>query len=128
MYPITDYNLHNSSYSQCAEGYFLTRAEMAWYWDHYVEKLDDRWHPHVSPCRANDLRGLPSALVITAEYDVLRDEGEAYARRLKAAGVPVKLKRYDGMIHGFVRRYPFFDQGKSAIDEIANELRQALVP
>jgi acetyl esterase len=127
LYPIADYNLHNSSYRHCAEGYFLTRAEMAWYWDHYVEKLDDRWHPHASPCRANDLRGLPSALVITAEYDVLRDEGEAYASQLQSADVPVKLKRYDGMIHGFVRRYPFFDQGKSAIDTIAKELRQALV-
>jgi acetyl esterase len=128
VYPIIDYNLHNASYRQYAEGYFLTRAEMAWYWEQYVEKLDDRWHPHASPCRANDLRGLPRALVITAEYDVLRDEGEAYAGQLQAAGVPTKLSRYDGMIHGFVRRFPFFDQGRAAIEEIGRIVRSMLGP
>ena len=126
IYPITDYNLHNASYRQFAEGFFLTRSEMAWYWEHYVPKLDDRWHPHASPCQAGDLSGLPPALVITAGCDVLRDEGETYARQLQSAGVTVKVSRYDGMIHGFVRRYPFFDQGKAAIDEIARELRTAL--
>jgi acetyl esterase len=99
---------------------------MAWYWEHYVEKLDDRWHPHASPCRASDLTGLPPALVITAEYDVLRDEGEVYAVQLQAAGVPVKHHRYAGMIHGFVRRFPFFDQGKAAIEENGRELRTEL--
>ena len=89
IYPITDYNLHNASYSQFAEGYFLTRSEMAWYWEHYVLKRDDRTHPHAAPCRVDDLSGLPPGLVITAEFDVLRDEGEAYARRLQSAGVPV---------------------------------------
>jgi acetyl esterase len=127
IYPITDYNLHNSSYRQCAEGHFLSRAEMAWYWEQYVEKLDDRWHPHASPCRANDLSRLPPALVITAEYDVLREEGEAYAGKLKAAGVPTKLSRYGGMIHGFVRRFPFFDQGKKAIEEVGREVRAMLL-
>ena len=122
IYPITDYNLHNASYRQCAEGYFLTRAEMAWYWEQYVEKLDDRWHPYASPGRASDLSGLPPALVITAEFDVLRDEGEAYAGQLKAAGYRRSCDRYDGMIHGFVRRFPFFDQGKAAIEEIGREL------
>jgi acetyl esterase len=126
IYPITDYNLHNRSYREFAEGYFLSRAEMAWYWEHYIEKLDDRWHPHASPCRATDLSGLPPALVITAEFDVLRDEGEAYASQLLAAGVPVKLYRYAGMIHGFVRRFPFFDQGKAAIEEIGRELHAAV--
>lgn len=126
IYPIVDYNLLNASYRECGEGYFLTRSEMAWYWEQYVEKLDDRWHPHASPCRANDLGGLPPALVITAEFDVLRDEGEAYAGQLKAAGVTAKLSRYLGMIHGFVRRFPFFDQGKAAIEEIGREVRALL--
>ncbi len=65
--------------------------------------------------------------MLTAEFDVLRDEGEDYARRLQAAGGAAKLHRYDGMIHGFIRRYPFFDQGRAAIDEIGRELRCALV-
>jgi acetyl esterase len=126
LYPITDCDLNNASYTDCAEGFFLTRSEMTWYWEHYVEKLDDRCNPHVSPSRAADLSGLPPALLITAEFDVLRDEGEAYARQLEAAGVAVKLRRYDGMIHGFIRRYPFFDQGRAAIEEIGRELRIAL--
>jgi acetyl esterase len=126
IYPITDYNLHNASYRHCADGYFLSRSEMSWYWEQYVEKLDERWHPHASPCRANDLSGLPPAFVITAEYDVLRDEGEAYAGQLRAAGVATKLRRYDGMIHGFVRRFPFFDQGRAAIEEVGRELRAML--
>jgi acetyl esterase len=126
VYPITDYNLQTGSYRQYAEGYFLTRSEMAWYWEQYCPKQNDRWHPHASPCRAGDLAGLPPALVITAEYDVLRDEGEAYASQLRAAGVPVNAHRYDGMIHGFVRRYPFFDQGRGAIAEIGQALRETL--
>jgi acetyl esterase len=126
IYPITDFNQERASYEECAEGFFLTRAEMAWYWDHYTKTSDDRRHPYASPCQSDDLRGLPPALVITAEFDVLRDEGEDYARRLQAASVPVKLHRYDGMIHGFVRRFPFFDQGKAAIEEIGRELRAAM--
>jgi acetyl esterase len=125
IYPITDFNLERTSYQECAQGFFLTRAEMAWYWDHYVKTPDDRRHPYASPCQSTDLSGLPRALVITAEFDVLRDEGEDYARQLQAAAVPVKLRRYDGMIHGFVRRYPFFDQGKAAIEEIGHAVRRA---
>ncbi len=126
LYPITDYNLNNKSYIDNADGFFLTRSEMTWYWEHYVEQAEDRLHPHASPSRAADLSRLPPALVITADFDVLRDEGEEYARRLQAAGVAAKLSRYDGMIHGFIRRYPFFDQGKAAIAEIGLELRTAL--
>jgi len=127
-YPIIDSDLDKPSYREFAEGYFLTHAEMAWYWEQYVENLDDRRHPHASPGLAADLSGLPAAFVITAEFDVLRDEGEAYARRLQEAGVPVTLRRYEGMIHGFVRRYPFFRQGKLAIEEIARELIKAFWP
>ncbi len=126
LYPITDYHINNQSYTAYADGYFLTRGEMAWYWEHYVEKEDARRHPYASPSRAADLSGLPPALIITAEFDVLRDEGEAYARQLEAAGVSVKLSRYHGMIHGFIRRYPFFDQGRAAIAEIGCELRTSM--
>jgi len=126
LYPITDYNINTGSYTDFADGLFLTRAEMAWYWEHYVEKAEDRRHPHASPCREADLGRLPPALLITAEFDVLRDEAEAYARQLQAAGGAAKLRRYDGMIHGFIRRYPFFDQGRAAIEEIGRELRTAL--
>jgi acetyl esterase len=126
LYPITDYNINTGSYTDFADGFFLTRAEMAWYWEHYVEKAEDRRHPHASPSRAADLSRLPPALLITAEFDVLRDEAEAYACQLQAAGGAAKLRRYDGMIHGFIRRYPFFDQGRAAIEEIGRELRTAL--
>jgi len=126
LYPITEYNINTRSYTEFADGFFLTRSEMAWYWEHYVEKAEDRHHPHASPSRAADLSRLPPALLITAEFDVLRDEGEEYARQLQAAGVDAKLRRYDGMIHGFIRRYPFFDQGRAAIAEIGQELRTAL--
>jgi acetyl esterase len=122
LYPITDCDLNRDSYIENADGYFLTRHEMAWYWDLYVKQAEDRLHPHASPLRATDLSGLPPALVLTAEFDVLRDEGEDYAHRLQAAGGAVKLHRYGGMIHGFIRRYPFFDQGRAAIEEIGREV------
>ena len=125
-YPITDFRPDNGSYREFAEGCFLSRAEMLWYWDQYAPNFEDRSLPYASPNRAEDLSNLPPALVVTAEYDVLRDEGEAYARRLAEAGVPVKLSRYDGMIHGFLRRYPFFDQGRAAIEEVSAALREAL--
>ena len=125
-YPITDYRPETGSYLEFADGYFLSRAEMLWYWDQYAPNVEDRSLPYASPNRAEDLSDLPPALVITAEYDVLRDEGEAYARRLAAAGAAVDLSRYDGMIHGFLRRYPFFDQGRAAIEQIGAALREAL--
>ncbi len=124
-YPITDFDLETESYRLFAEGFHLTRADMAWYWDQYAPNLKDRAHPYASPTRAEDLSGLPPALVITAGHDVLRDEGESYARRLRESGTAVKLSRYEGMIHGFLRRFPFFDQGRIAIDEIGAELRRA---
>ncbi|WP_165221275.1 alpha/beta hydrolase [Aquisphaera insulae] len=126
LYPITDSNLSTGSYREFADGYFLTAEEMAWYWDQYVPDVSERSRPHAAPLRETDLRGLPPALVITAGCDVLRDEGEAYAHRLEAAGVPTTLSRYDGMIHGFIRRFPFFDQGRAAISEISIALREAL--
>lgn len=104
FYPVTDANFDTLSYHQFAEGYFLTREAMKWFWNHYTLDLTARKQPIVSPLRASpdELRNVPPALVITAECDVLRDEGEAYARRLAEAGVRVTATRYLGIIHDFV--------------------------
>ena len=101
---MTDANFDTSSYRQFAEGYFLTREAMKWFWKHYAPFAASRNLPTASPLQAtaDQLRGLPLALIITAECDVLRDEGEAYARHLSAAGVTVTATRYHGMIHDFV--------------------------
>jgi acetyl esterase len=128
VYPILDHDYTTPSYQENAEGYYLTRSTMEWFWDCYLADKEDGKHPYASPLRAGDLGGLPPGLVITAEYDPLRDEGEAYARRLIAAGVPATLSRYDGMIHGFLRRTAIFAQARTALEEIGASLRAALGP
>lgn len=125
LYPVIDYNFETPSYRANAEGYLLYRADMIWFWRHYLASEADADNPYASPIRARDLSGLPPALVITAEYDPLRDEGEAYAARLAAAGVPVVLSRYDGMIHGFASRAAVLDQGRRALVQVAGALREA---
>lgn len=124
IYPITDHRFDTVSYQQNAEGYFLTRSTMRWFWDLYLGPNGDGSEPYASPLRAADLAGLPPALVLTAEYDPLRDEGEAYAKRLEEAGVPVTLARYDGMIHSFIRWTRRFDQARRAVDQIAQTLNR----
>jgi len=125
IYPVAAADFETASYRACAEGYGLSRADMIWFWDHYVPDTRDRANPYVAPLGADDLSGLPSALVITAEYDPLRDEGEALAAKLSAAGVPTTLARYDGQIHGFVSNYTVMEQGRVAIDQAAAALRTA---
>lgn len=100
VYPVVDCARNTPSYRANAEGYFLTAAHMRWYWEQYLGTADGS-HPYASPLRARDMSGLPPAYVVTAEFDPLRDEGEAYAQRLREAGVPVTARRYDGMFHGF---------------------------
>jgi acetyl esterase/lipase len=104
FYPVTDATFDTSSYQQFAEGYFLSRDGMQWFWDQYTTSEAQRNEITASPLRATteQLAGLPPALVITGEADVLRDEGEAYARKLRTAGVPVTAVRYQGIIHDFV--------------------------
>ncbi|MGP3925384.1 alpha/beta hydrolase [Streptomyces sp. 8N616] len=104
FYPVTDANFDTESYQQFAEGYFLRRDGMQWFWDQYTTDPDQRAEITASPLRATteQLRDLPPALVITGEADVLRDEGEAYAAKLREAGVPVTATRYAGIIHDFV--------------------------
>jgi acetyl esterase/lipase len=104
FYPVTDASFDTDSYHQFAEGYFLRRDAMQWFWDQYTSDAAQRAEITASPLRASrdELAGLPPALVITGEADVLRDEGEAYASKLRAAGVPVTAVRYQGIIHDFV--------------------------
>ena len=102
IYPVTDYHTPGTaSYRENADGYGLTRDTMVWFWNHYLADAADAANPLASPLRAASLAGLPAALVVTAEFDPLRDEGEAYACRLEDAGVPVQCTRYTGMIHPF---------------------------
>jgi acetyl esterase len=123
VYPATDAACNTPSYQENAESYFLTKAAMQWFWNHYVQNDADRSHPHASPLQAKSLAGLPAALVITAEFDPLRDEGEQYAERMRAAGTPVQLTRYNGMIHGFFTMSEILDQGRTAIQQSAEALR-----
>lgn len=103
LWPVTDANFHNASYMEYGEGHFLTTGMMEWFWDNYTTDQSERNEIYASPLRATteQLQGLPPTLIQTAEKDVLRDEAEAYARKLNAAGVPVTLTRYNGMIHDF---------------------------
>ena len=101
LYPVIDADFDRSSYKDYAQDYLLTRDAMEWYWDCYVPDKDLRKNPAVSPLHAQELGGLPPALIMTAECDPLRDEGEVYGDALAAAGVDVKVKQYKGMIHGF---------------------------
>jgi acetyl esterase len=125
IYPVTDLSsFETGSHRELAEGYFLTRAAMQWFTGHYLASDDHKRHPEVSPLHAPNLGGLPPALVITAEFDPLRDEGEAYAKRLQHAGVPVTSTLYPGMIHGFVSMRGVLAGGRQAIREIAKFLNQ----
>lgn len=128
VYPVTDGACDTASYQQNADGYLLTKDMMLWFWDHYTGSGADRRHPQASPLRTQSLCGLAPALVITAEFDPLRDEGEAYAARLRDAGVPVQLTRYNGMIHGFFGMGSLIDQAKTAIAQAADALRSAFEP
>jgi acetyl esterase len=107
-YPVTDAAMDTGSYEQFAEGYFLTAEAMAWFWDAYMPDVERRSEPFASPLRASDeqLAGLPPAFLIVDEADVLRDEGEAYAARLRAAGIAVTTVRYDGITHDFMMLNP----------------------
>ena len=125
VYPVTDCSFDRPSYLEHATGYGMSRADMKWYWGHYLGPDEDGASPEASPLRAADLAGVAPTHVITAEYDVLRDEGEEYAARLSDAGVSVTLSRYDGVIHGFFRMPGVIRRAEDALDEAAAALREA---
>ncbi|MEA2646348.1 MAG: acetyl esterase, partial [Chloroflexota bacterium] len=129
VYPVTDFATHlreaerTQSCRDYAEGYFHEDPTMRWYAENYLASEADIENPLASPLRADDLTGLPRALVLTAEYDPLRDEGEAYAHRLEAAGVPTTLRRYDGLTHAFFSMVMVFDSAGRALEETTAWLR-----
>lgn len=128
MYPVTDhYTAGWPSYAENAEGYGLTRDTMRWFWDHYLSDPGQAADPHAAPLRAADLGRLPPALVVTAEYDPLRDEAEAYAARLRDAGVPAESLRFDGMNHGFLFWVGIVDTAGEAMRKCCAWLRLILV-
>jgi acetyl esterase/lipase len=130
LWPVTDANFETASYTQFAEGRFLTRNMMKWFWDNYLPDHEKRKEIYASPLQAdlNQLKGLPEALVLTAENDVLRDEGEAYARQLDEAGVPVTLMRYSGLIHDFGLLNPLADIPaiQRSVEQVAAVIKKAL--
>jgi acetyl esterase len=125
IYPVTDYNFETRSYIDNATGYMLTRESMRYYWRLYLRDEADAQDQRAAPLRAKSFANLPPALVITAEFDPLRDEGRAYAEQLRAAGTPAAYSEYAGMVHGFVTSAGVIDQGRAAIREAADALRAA---
>jgi acetyl esterase len=125
IYPALDPACDTVSCKENAEGYLLTLSSMHYFWGHYLGAERRAPNAYAAPALAESLSGLPAAFVITAEYDPLRDEGEAYARRLEAEGVPTTLARHEGMIHGFVLMPQAMDQAKQATDAIAARVRTA---
>jgi acetyl esterase len=126
VYPVTDLSRKHPSYRLFRDGFFLTEAEMDWYRRHYLPDEGAARDPRVSPLLAADLRDLPPAMVLTAGFDVLRDEGEAYARRMEDAGVRVVLRRHAGLIHGFCNATAVSRPARAAMAEAAGWLAAAL--
>ena len=125
IYPVTNYAFDTPSYEENADNTALNRDTMRWFWQQYLPDEQAGQQPYASPLRAPDLSGLPPAVIITAEYDPLRDEGEAYAQRLRDAGVPVVSSRYTGMVHLFFRLMALLEPARKAVVEVAAGLRSA---
>jgi acetyl esterase len=126
VYPAVDHDFTRPSFQENGTGYFLELSTMEYFWAAYTRAGSDPDSPLMSPLYTPDLRGVAPALVITAEFDPLRDEGEAYAERLRAAGVPVEATRFDGTIHGFVAMPAMFASGKRGFDQLVAALVRAL--
>jgi acetyl esterase len=125
VYPVTDYEFERPSMIDNATGYFLEADGMRWFFDHYASSPSDFADWRMSPLRAPDLTGQPPAIVITAEYDPLRDQGEAYGERLRESGVPVEIVRAHGLFHGFFGMFAFLPAGRPAWDRAVAALQGA---
>jgi len=125
VYPVTDTYQETETYRSRAEGYFLPHASMAWFIDAYLNDPTERDDPRASPIRSKSFEGLPPAVICTAGFDPLRDEGAAYAEKLKAAGVEVDYVNYPGQIHGFVSMGGAIDEGREFLDRACAALRQS---
>ncbi len=121
IYPVTGRDFNTASYIENAEGYLLSKKAMQWFWDHYVPDTQERSNPYAAPLEG-ELSGLPPALVMTAEYDPLRDEGEAYAQALQDAGCAVQMIRYDGLIHGFFGMFDAIAAAQDAMQQATDAL------
>ena len=126
VYPVTNHDFGTASYRENGTGFVLTTDDMRWFWRHYLSREEQGREMTASPIRAKSLADLPPALVITAGCDPLRDEGDAYAARLRDAGVAVTLTPYPGMFHGFLRMTRILDQSRVLLDEIVGALKKAL--
>jgi acetyl esterase len=124
IYPVTDSRMNTASFREHADAKPLNAAMVPWFWHHYLENEAQGLEPYASPMQAPDLSGMPPAIVITAEIDPLRDEGEAYAKRLTMAGVPVQMTRYDGVTHEFFGLAGVVDNAKKAVKEAAQGLKR----
>jgi acetyl esterase len=126
VYPNVDYRADTASMRENDDPCFFNRHSVTWYWRHYLARPSDGADPLASPLRADSLRGLPPALVMTAEYDPLRDEAEAYAERLRRSDVPVELVRYDGMVHGFFTMTGTLEAARKAMSQVTTWLSGSL--
>jgi acetyl esterase len=126
IYPVTDCSFETPSYRENADGYYLSAGAMRWFWGKYLSDPKQAGEAYACPLRAENLANLPPGLCITAGYDPLRDEGEAYAARLREAGVDVRTSRYPGMFHGFLSMTTQLDKAREAVAEVGAALRAAL--
>ena len=128
VYPVTDCDLESTSYRDPANQLMLSRESMVWFWDHYAPDPEARLHPDASPLRSANFAGLPPAVILTAEHDVLRDEGELYATRLVKAGVPVRHRRFAGQMHGFFTMVDALPGAAAGLDYVAAAIDEQLSP
>lgn len=124
VYPVLDSRMGTPSFREFATGYLISSDQLRWYWDQYVPTLADREDPRASPSLAPSLGRVPPAVIVTAEYDPLRDEAEEYARALEREGVPVQLVRYEGQVHGFFGMLGTLEDAAIAVDDVADRISE----